>query len=115
MSGGSEFEIRNEPGQSATVIVARGELDHGSAQALDRLLWDPKSKASTVVLDLREVTFIDSAGLSVIVAQHRRAKEEQFRFVIAAGGARGVQRLFELSGLHGILALAEDPDSALVD
>jgi hypothetical protein len=47
----------------------------------------------------------------VIVSEHQRAKAEQFRFAVAAGGARQVQRLFELCGLTGTIPIVEDPDA----
>lgn len=67
-----------------------------------------------VILDLRKLSFIDSSGLSVIVANQRRADEQDFRFAVAVGTGTAVERLFELSGLRGTIALVEDPAALVI-
>jgi anti-anti-sigma regulatory factor len=52
---------------------------------------------------------MDSSALSLIVAEQRRARLENFRFVVATGGTRAVTRLLELSGLMETLEVVEDP------
>ncbi|HEV2686556.1 MAG TPA: STAS domain-containing protein, partial [Actinomycetota bacterium] len=51
-----------------------------------------------VVLDLRELSFIDSAGLHVLIAAHKRALAQGWRFQIVCGPGR-VWRALTLSGL----------------
>ena len=64
-------------------------------------------------LDLREVTFMDSSGLGVIVGQHKRAREEGFRFAVAVAGAAEVERILELSGLVAVLDIVDASDQLL--
>jgi anti-anti-sigma factor len=97
----------------ATVLVVEGELDLSTVDTLRDTLRSQEARAATVVLDLRRLAFIDSSGLSLVVAEQQRAREDGFRFVVAVGGAPAVQRLFELTGLQGTLTLVEDPDAAL--
>jgi anti-anti-sigma factor len=113
MAGDSAFEARCERRDTAAVVTVRGELDLNSADALSKVLQSPDAQAPTVVLDLRTVSFIDSSGLSVIVGQHRRSSAAGTRFLVAVGGAQAVQRLFELTGLAGVITLVADPDVAL--
>ncbi len=114
MSDGSPFDARCERHQDAVVVVVSGELDLDSAEKLRDLLRSTQAKAATVVLDLRDVTFIDSSGLSVVVGHHHLAKSEGFRFAVAVGGAPAVERLLHLTGLSGTLAIVERPDTVLV-
>ena len=65
------------------------------------------------MLDLREVTFIDSSGLGVIVGQQKRAQEDGLRFAVAVDGASAVQRILDLSGLIKILDVVDDPAERL--
>ena len=95
-------------------MVVSGELDLDSAEKLRDLLRGPQAQAGTVVLDLRQVTFIDSSGLSVVVGHHHRSQVDQFRFAVAVGGAPAVERLLDLTGLRGTLTIVADPDAALV-
>jgi anti-anti-sigma factor len=113
MTEGQGFEARCEQRDGVVIVIARGELDLESAGELTAVLGAPGAQAPTVILDLRDVTFIDSSGLSVLVGQHQRARAEQFRFVVAVGGARAVARVIELSGLREMLAIVEDPAAVL--
>ena len=73
-----------------------GELDIASAQALeDSLRHALESGASSVVLDLTRVTFIDSAGIHVLLWAAGHSREEG-RLRIDSGSA-GVRRLLELT------------------
>jgi anti-anti-sigma factor len=96
----------------AVVVAVRGEVDLGSADTLRELLRAPEAQAATVILDLREVTFIDSSGLSVILSNNKRAAGA-FRFAVAVGGATIARRLFELSGLNDTVNLIDDPEGLL--
>jgi anti-anti-sigma factor len=113
MAEGSGFQARCEPRNGAVVVVVRGELDLGSADQLRAVLHGPEAESPTVILDLRAVTFIDSSGLGVIVGNNRRATAERFRFAVAVGGARMVERVLDLSGLRDTLTIVGDPDELL--
>jgi anti-anti-sigma factor len=104
------FEATCERRDAVAVVVARGEVDLGSADRLRAALLAPDAQAPNVILDLRRVSFIDSSGLSVVVGAHQRARSEGFRFAIAVGGAPEVRRLFELAALDRTLTLIDDPE-----
>jgi anti-anti-sigma factor len=60
--------------------------------------------AEGVVLDLREVTFMDSAGLRLVL-QNARAIDA---FSVVRG-SREIQRLFDLVGLEGRVTILDRP------
>jgi anti-anti-sigma factor len=69
------FELRTWPDRERVVLALHGELDVASVSpvrvALDELLaagW------RSVVLDLRELTFIDSTGVSLLLEAERAAR-----------------------------------------
>lgn len=85
------------------ILHVSGELDLATAPVLElelELAWagDP----GALVLDLHELTFIDSTGLRLIVDTHRRAVAEEKRFSVRRL-PRQAQRLFDLVGLTGRL------------
>ena len=83
-------------------LLLTGEIDSYTAPELaERLESDP----SLVVLDLTEVTFIDSSGLRVIVEAHQHRLAAGSRLVLRSPSA-AVQRLLEISGLAGHLDVA---------
>jgi anti-sigma B factor antagonist len=107
------FQVRHEARGDGIVVSAGGEIDLATSPRLREALLDPQAHAATVVLDLREVTFIDSSGLGVIVGQQKRAQEHNERFSVAVGGAASVQRILELSGLVKVLDIISDPAERL--
>jgi anti-anti-sigma factor len=107
------FEVRTDRRDGAVIVVASGEIDLSSSPELRAALRDPSAHGDTVVLDLRDVTFMDSSGLGVIVGQHKRAREEGFRFAVAVDGAENVERILELSGLVSLLEILDGGDALL--
>jgi anti-anti-sigma factor len=107
------FTVRTEPRENGAVVIAGGEIDLATSPRLRAALLEPEAHAASVVLDLREVTFIDSSGLGVIVGQQKRAQERGEQFAVAVGGAAAVQRILELSGLAKVLDVVSDPQDRL--
>jgi anti-sigma B factor antagonist len=108
------FDVRVHDVDSAGVVTARGAVDMATHGLLEQALVDGMQAASTsgaeaVVVDLSAVTFMDSAGLSVIVAAHRSAAVP-LRLVVDTAA---VKRVIELSGLDRILDIHASLGAAL--
>ena len=84
-------------------LVLAGEIDSYTAPELADLL--AKHQGIDAV-DLRDVTFIDSSGLRVIVEAHQRRAEEE-RVLVLRSPSHAVQRLLEISGVAGHLTVAD--------
>jgi anti-anti-sigma factor len=92
-----EFTDRLLPG--CIIAEIRGEVDYGSAPALDqRLSAILTMRPPTVVLDLSCLTFIDCAALRVLVAAERRAAAYGTTLVLAALRP-SVARSLQITGL----------------
>ena len=93
-------------------VVPRGELDLATAPELEQRLLERLRSATgqAVVLDLRELTFMDSTGVRTIVAAHQIAKDEEvdLRLVRPASGS-AVSRVIEISGIDSALGLVDAP------
>jgi anti-sigma B factor antagonist len=94
-------------------VAAAGEVDSTSApvlrQHLDALL-DGEVRELTV--DLGRVTFLDSAGLCVLAAAHRRAVRQNVTMRVLAS-SRAVIRPLQITGLWELLKAeqVDDPSS----
>lgn len=108
------FSARAERRNGAAVVVVAGELDLAAVDTLRTVLARPEAQSDTLIFDLRDVTFIDSSGLSVIVASHQRLRQAQGRFAVVIAHPSSVLRLFELCGLTDTLTITDDLDAALV-
>ena len=100
----SDFSVvRLSHSGSVTVIAVAGELDLAGAPALQECLWEAAARgAETVVIDFGSLTYIDSAGLGVLVSAHKRLESTGGSLVISQPNER-VMRIFTVSGLCNFL------------
>jgi anti-sigma B factor antagonist len=90
------------------VIAVEGELDLSVADRIEEeLAKAERREAEAIVLDLSEVTFIDSTGIAVLVAAARRSAENSDRLRIRRSNAPGVRRMLVLTGLDGRLPFVD--------
>ena len=90
---------------STARVSASGEIDSSTAPQLrERLDEVLDSGISELVVDLGGVTFLDSAGLCVLAAAHRRATDQGVRLRVRAS-SRAVVRPMQITGLWDLLAV----------
>ena len=89
-------------------VRADGELDVATALELERIVRDAVIRARLLVLDLRNLTFIDSSGVHVIVDACVQAEQASCRVVVIQGPPQ-VQRIFALTGLDQLIEIVADP------
>ncbi|MGZ8633380.1 MAG: STAS domain-containing protein [Solirubrobacteraceae bacterium] len=77
-----------------------GEVDIATIAQLEHALREPRSQAPLVVVDLRDLTFMDSWGVHAIVDASIRARQAGHRLVLLRG-PRDVDRLLALTGSSG--------------
>jgi anti-anti-sigma factor len=92
------MEVRTTSLGDVPLLEARGDIDHGTCVSLQSALDRVFDGGHTVVfLDLQKVTYIDSGGLSVLLAGVRTVRERGWLGVI--GPNANVRRLLEIVGL----------------
>jgi anti-anti-sigma factor len=97
------FQIGVECSRVQLVLSLSGELDLASAPLLqEHLLEAAQSDVSEVVVDLEHATYIDSAGLGVLVSAHNRLMARGGNLVICSPTPRSM-KLFEIAGLSSYL------------
>ena len=96
---------------SAQVVVVHGDVDLATADLLRAEIRAASEQAATVVLDLREVSFMDTQGLAVVIEAQQAATEEERRFAITRAPEK-VHRLFDMIGLTPRLTIVDDPAAA---
>ena len=101
-AGGITLSVRRDEGK--LVLAIAGELDAltapGADQTAQRALAD---KPAVLVLDLTQVRFLGSAGLSMLLATHQRAAPHSEVRIVAA--TQPSQRSIELTGLDRELTI----------
>jgi anti-sigma B factor antagonist len=90
---------------SATIAIL-GELDISTTPDLTEALRSLEPGYGTLVVDLSRCTFFASSGISILLEESHRAKEEGFELVVIKAPAE-VQRMFDLAGLDDKLTFRD--------
>jgi len=109
-----DFGLVDEAVDDTTHVVSlRGEIDALTAPKLGRRLYglcDEGKRA--VVVDLSEVSFMDSTGLGVLLNALRHFKARHGQLVLVCPTER-VLRPFQITGLTGHLTIFDSRETAL--
>jgi anti-anti-sigma factor len=97
------FTTRTEWSNRVANVALVGELDIASVPMPEEDLAPVEGNGVvSIVLDLRELTFLDGSAVHALVAAHQRAKANGHRLVVV-GADRGSRRLFELTRTQFLL------------
>ncbi|GGE10835.1 anti-sigma F factor antagonist [Marinithermofilum abyssi] len=100
--------------RNVLVVRLAGELDHHTAEEVRQQIESELAKDlyTHMVLNLSELTFMDSSGLGVILGRYKRISQLGGKMMLCSVHPT-IYRLFELSGMFKILPLHEDEQAAL--
>ena len=92
------------------LLSAGGELDLTCGDRFIACLREARdADPQRLVLDLREVTFIDSTGLSLLLKSDGLARQNQFELYIVRSPAEIVRAVLEATGVEKFLPLVDEP------
>ena len=86
-----------------TVIALVGRLDTTTAPALDKTVNDDIKDATNLVLDIKGLEYISSAGLRVLLSAQKKMQKKGSMKVTNASEA--VMEVFEITGFVDILTI----------
>jgi anti-sigma B factor antagonist len=106
--------IRAEDGEDgAQVLALTGELDVQNAETLAAEIAKTKvGDGGGLTIDLRELAFIDSTGIALLVSVFRRFNAGGDRLQLIPSRSDSVRRVMELTGLDRTLPFAEQRQPA---
>ena len=121
MSDLAPFAVEVQRRNHVTIVQPRGELELATAETLRSTLdaaiaetlsaaLDSMEQGARLVLDLRGLSFIDSAGLHLLVALDQRAQRDGFQLTLLAPAAPA-DRAIQLCGLDQTLPFAAPADA----
>ena len=110
MNAAVGLTVRDIGAGTEHTLVLAGELDIASAPILETAISSLcENGTARIVLDLSELTFMDSTGLRALLAADKLCAANGQTFSVT-GATAPVQRLFELTGVSS--ALQFEPDSS---
>jgi anti-anti-sigma factor len=107
MTAAPKFEIDVSPeADGRRRLAVSGELDLATVAELREAVRSAAAAAREVLLDLREITFIDSTGLTLLVNVDAESRADGFGLAIVPGPA--VRRLAVMCALQDVLPLRDE-------
>ena len=103
------IEVQHEQGYA--IVAVAGEIDISTVTGLRECLFELAASGRPLLVDLDQVTFIDSAGLSVLVGTAKRAAAHGGSLYAACARPK-IRKLFRLTGLDRRIPLARTLDEA---
>ena len=95
------------------VVSLGGDLDMSASPQVRKVLLPIfRKNASHVIVDLKDVPYIDSSGIATFVESLQLSRKGQIRFSLA-GACRRVESIFELAHLKTIFEMAPDTNELI--
>jgi anti-anti-sigma factor len=94
--------------RDVAIVRPRGELDLATVETL-RTALENIERPRRLMLDLRKLSFIDSAGLHLLLELHQRAQRDGFQLALVAPTAP-TDRAIQLCGLDKTLPFVAATD-----
>ena len=104
----SALEVLQDVSGDETTVRLSGELDISTAAELERVLGDlsVSDGPARIVMDLRDLRFMDSTGLRLLVTADLRLRREG-RELALIPGPESVHRVFRLAMLEERLTFVD--------
>jgi anti-anti-sigma factor len=106
------FSTSVERRDSAAIVSLRGDLDIATEVEATAGLEQAMDGAEVLIADLRELAFLDSTGVRVLLAVDRSARERGLRFGVVRGDGM-VARLLEVTRIDQRFPVVDDPDELI--
>ena len=96
------------------IIELIGELDHHSAETARIKIDDriDRDNIKKVILNFRNVTFMDSSGIGVVIGRYRKLKNKDGKICVVEVNKR-IDKVFSLSGLYKIIQSYKNVQEAM--
>ena len=95
--------IEIKKSEQETIIEIVGRLDTVTAPALDKTINEDIGETKNLVLDVKGMEYISSAGLRVLLAAQK--KMQKIGSMKVTGVCEAVMEVFEMTGFADILVI----------
>ena len=87
------------------IVRVRGEIDLYTAQEFERIMQTGVERSTSIlVVDLGEVSYVDSTGLSTLLRAHKELSARNADlYIIAPPGRPGVRRVLEITRIDALI------------
>jgi anti-sigma B factor antagonist len=99
MSAAFHVTVVNRNGRA--IVFMSGEIDLSAKAKIHDALLQAQQGPADVIVDLSQVTFMDTTGINALVGARRRAPDGRFHVV---GACERILKVFEITGVAEYLS-----------
>ncbi|MUL44074.1 STAS domain-containing protein [Streptomonospora sp. PA3] len=106
-----ELKISSQSQGDCAVVAVRGEIDLYTAPQLQSGLVNAlEDGARRLMVDMSQVEFCDSTGMSVLLSAMKRARTKEGDLALVAPKP-GVRKVLEVTGLDAVFTIEDSTDA----
>lgn len=96
------------------IIKFKGELDHHTTEKAREKIdkWYFEKRKRNIIFDLRELNFMDSSGIGLMMGRYKTCKENGGE-VFIVNSSSNIERILRMSGIYKIIGVYPTVDSIL--
>ncbi len=107
------MEVRQKTVENGTVLTPQGEIDLGRAPDFRaHLAAAQRKKPAKVIIDLKDVPYMDSSGVATLVEAMQAARRGGSKLILC-GLQEKVRSIFEIARLDMVFTIVDSCDDAL--
>jgi anti-anti-sigma factor len=104
-----QFRVGAERTGTKALVTVEGELDIATLPEFEQAITRMRAQGlERLVIDLRELTFLDSMSIELLLRLHGELTATGAELVVVRG-PRAVNRIFDLMELERVLTLVDEP------
>jgi anti-sigma B factor antagonist len=108
------FELHSAFAGDVLIVHCVGELDIATSPQLSEAVEATADSTRRVVVDLSEVSFLDSSALNALVHAQRTLESGDVSLRVVSPAEHPVRRVFEITHLAESLNVVDSVDAALL-
>ena len=106
-----QIEVRRE--EDVAVIILRGEVDaYTCARLREAMIEAIEDGGANLVVDMKNVDYIDSSGLGTLVGGLKRVSERQGAIAVVCTNPQ-IRKVFDITGLVKVFPIYSSEDDAV--
>ena len=96
------------------IVKFKGALDHHTTEKAREKIdkWYFEKRKRNIIFDLRELNFMDSSGIGLIMGRYKTCKENRGE-VFIVNSSSNLERILSMSGIYKIIKVYPSVDSIL--
>jgi stage II sporulation protein AA (anti-sigma F factor antagonist) len=97
-----QLSIVDTSSEGIRILTVAGEIDYDTCETLRQALDVPATPPPRLVIDMRQVTFMDSTGINLLIAAHQSATDAG-GWIRLAAPTSPVRRTIQIVGLDALI------------